>query len=361
DAGSLVALTAFASVGVVVAARRPGNAIGWIFLAIGAITAVGTVAGHYARFTLAADRALAGTAVAAAIEGVGLSLGITLVVFLFLLFPQGRIDSRLRRRLVWATAVDVGVLVLSGALAPGYLPDVEPRVQNPWGIGGAAWALDAASGAANAVLVLILATAVGALLLRARRSSGVEREQLKWFGLAAAFLLVAGFIGNPLVDALPSPWDRWLRDLPFIVGFTALPIATGIAILRYRLYDIDRLINRTLVYGSLTATLLGIYALCVVVVPTVVGTGRRSDVVVAGSTLLVAALVQPVRRHIQAFIDRRFYRSRYDAQRTVEVFGGRLRNVIELEEVTTDLLRVVRGTLQPSHASLWLRSGTGAR
>jgi hypothetical protein len=190
--------------------------------------------------------------------------------------------------------------------------------------------------------------------VRFRRSRGVERQQFKWFTFAGSVFASYLILGD-LFEEIGS----FGGDLVWGASIALLPITAGIAILRYRLYDIDRIINRTLVYAGLSAVLAGVYALCVVVLPRTVGANRGSDVVVAGSTLLVAALFQPLRRRIQGFIDRRFYRSRYDAAQTAASFGARLRDEVQLDEVSTDLLGVVRGTLQPAHASLWLRKGQG--
>jgi hypothetical protein len=202
--------------------------------------------------------------------------------------------------------------------------------------------------------VLVLACGA-APIARFKRSRGEVRQQLKWFAYSVAVMvaLLFAWLSLEILGILP------LTTLAWTVPLIGVPVAVGVAILRYRLYDIDRIINRTLVYGLLTALLAGVYAFCVVAVPRLVGGTQGSEVVVAGSTLLVAALFQPARRRTQTFIDRHFNRSRYDATRTVEGFSVRLRNEVSLDAVSADLLKVVRSTLQPSHASLWLPTGAG--
>jgi hypothetical protein len=204
------------------------------------------------------------------------------------------------------------------------------------------------------------------MVRRFRRSQGLERQQLKWFASGAAFVamvfalqIILSIATGAIEDFRNTPFElRLLQDV-VTASFAAIPIASGIAILRYRLYDIDRIINRTLVYATLTAVLGTIYVVCVVVLPSLVGGAQReSQVLVAGTTLLLAALFQPLRRGIQGLIDRRFYRSRYDSARTVESFSARLRDEVELDAVMVDLLASVRQTLQPEHASLWLRAET---
>ena len=243
------------------------------------------------------------------------------------------------------------------AFAPG--PMDVTHVDNPFAIRPAAPLLRALAGLGDGPLigVSLLLPAVS-LIARYRSAGTVERQQLKWF-MYAAGLLGAEIIVFGIVEATMGR-----TDLGDVVGFTlfiltllAIALAIALAILKYRLYDIDRIINRTLVYAALSAVLAGVYALCVVVIPQALRLGADSELVVAASTLLVAALFTPARRRIQGFIDRRFYRSRYDAQQTVEAFSQRLRNEVALDAVSRDLLGVVRTTLRPARASLWLRTG----
>jgi hypothetical protein len=201
------------------------------------------------------------------------------------------------------------------------------------------------------------------VLLRLRRAAGVERQQVKWFAYAAAIFAIAGVL-NVSTLAIDVPlWVEWANLVIFPVAGTTIPIAIGIAILRYRLYDIDLLINRTLVYGLLTVTLVALYVGGIVVLQRlfVLLTGQRSTLAVVASTLLIAALFTPLRRRIQSFIDRRFYRRKYDARKTLEAFSAKLRDETDLDALSDDLVGVVRETMQPAHVSLWLRSEMAAK
>jgi hypothetical protein len=268
------------------------------------------------------------------------------VVFPLLLFPTGRSLSPTWRPVTWlAVGVTAAVTVL-GMLRPLIeLPD-KHKVANPIGMPGAD---DEAplSVVLQGLLVLLLVAAVVSLVVRFRRARGVERQQLKWFTYAGALMLLIPLIGL----VVPS-----LGNAAFILTI-ALPIAMGIAVLRYRLYEIDRLINCTLVYGSLTAILGLGYAGAVVVLGQLFG-GVTKDPprwAVAAATLAVAAVFQPARRRIQAAVDRRFNRRRYDAARTIEAFSARLRDEIDLGTLEAELLAVVEQTMEPTRLSLWLR------
>jgi hypothetical protein len=233
------------------------------------------------------------------------------------------------------------------ALSPSLqLPD-EQIVPNPIGVTGAD--IDAAplSTILSGLLLLLLAAAIVSMVVRFRRSSGIERQQLKWFTYAGVLVLLAP-LSNSLLPGL--------YNAPYLLVI-ALPISVGIAVLRYRLYDIDRVINRTLVYGLLTALLAGVYAAVVLVLGQVFGGvgGDPPSWAVAGATLAVAALFQPTRRRIQAVVDRRFNRRKYDAAKTVEAFSARLRDQLDLDTLSTELLQVADQTMQPTTASLWLR------
>jgi hypothetical protein len=195
--------------------------------------------------------------------------------------------------------------------------------------------------------------AVSSLLVRFRRARGDERQQIKWFASAAALTLVWILLfGQASLHGLPEA----IVALSSLLVIPSIPIATGIAILRYRLYDIDILINRTLVYATLTATLVGIYFSGIVVLQSVfvVLTGQQSTLAVVASTLVIAALFNPLRRRVQAFVDRRFYRKKYDARKTLEAFSAKLRDETDLEALNDDLVGVVKETMQPAHVSLWL-------
>jgi hypothetical protein len=272
-------------------------------------------------------------------------LGAMLVM---LLFPTGQLPSRPWRPVVWATVAATAVVVVAMALTPGpveYFPDL----QNPLGLAGAGPALDLVVKAGFLVMVVGVFAAAGSLIARWRRTQGVERQQLKWLAYAAAMLMVTQ-IGASL---LPRP-------LFLLVSYTSallFPVAVGIAVVRYRLYDIDGLINRTLVYGLLTAALAGLYAIVVLVLGQVFGgiRGEPRSWVVACATLAVAALFQPARRRIQQVVDRRFNRRKYNTAQTIEAFSLRLRDEVDLDALSAELLAVADQTMQPTTASLWLR------
>jgi hypothetical protein len=268
-------------------------------------------------------------------------------VFPLLLFPTGRSLSPRWRPVTWLAVGFTAALTVLGMLRPSlYLTDAQ-TIANPIGVAGVDIEAAPLSTILNGLLLFLLGAAVVSLVVRFRRSRGVERQQLKWFTYAGALVLLIPLIGF----VVPS-----LGNAAFVVVI-ALPIAVGIAILRYRLYDIDRLINRTLVYGLLTALLAGIYAGVVLGLGQLFGgIGEQAPSwAVAGATLAVAALFQPARRHIQAVVDRRFNRRKFDAAKTVEAFGIRLRDEVDLDVLTAELLVVVDQTIQPTRASLWLR------
>jgi hypothetical protein len=273
-------------------------------------------------------------------------------VFPLLLFPTGRLPSaRWRPVAVAAAAATAGITAL-GALKPT-LVDENYTVRNPIGL---AWVpQDPEQSAVGAVLVgllLVCMCAAGvSLVLRFRRSQGVERQQLKWFTYAGALMVLALLASDYLLP------DSSLVEVLAGLILALVPVAAGIAILRYRLYDIDRLINRTLVYGTLTALLGGVYAAVVLVLGQGFGGvgGEPPSWAVAGATLAVAALFQPARRRVQAVVDRRFNRRRYDAAKTVEAFSARLREELDLDTLSAELLAVVNQTMQPIRVSLWLR------
>jgi hypothetical protein len=356
ELGLLLALTAFATTGAIIAARRPENTIGWLFIAIGVITIVANLGEQYARYSLVTEpEALPGATGAAWVSHWTFGLGIELIIFLLLLFPDGRPVSKRWKPLLWLAGAVLLAFALDSAFRPGNLTESDAVVTNPLGIPGSQDLFEGLNVAANVGLQVVAVLSVASLLARARRSVGQEREQLKWFAYAAALMVVASFIGNPLAELLPRSVAEEIRDVPFVFGIALLPIATGVAILRYRLYDIDRIVNRTLVYGALTAFLAMAYFAIVVALQNVIPGADDSDLTIAGSTLAVAALFRPLRARIQGFIDRRFYRRKYDTQRTLESFSTRLREDVDLHHLSADLLGVVRDTMQPAHASLWLK------
>ncbi len=347
-------LLAFPTVGALVASRRPENPIGWIFCGGGLVNVVQDFALRYADYTLYAQHgALPGGRYMAWISSwVGSPSLMVLAVLLFLLFPNGRLPSRRWRPVVWM-AVGGGVIVaLAVALRPGALDT--HSIANPLGFGGGIGSVLQVLGNVGGALVPVsLLASVTSLILRLRGARGDERQQLKWF-VYAAVLMVGGVAGSLVFSTGRASSIAWFM---VILGFMVLPICTGIAILKYRLYDIDRIINRTLVYGALTATLVLVYLGGVVMLQGAFRafTGGDSTLAVVASTLAIAALFGPLRRRIQAFIDRRFYRKKYDAAKTLATFSARLRDETDLAALGDDLIDVVRETVQPDRVSLWLR------
>jgi hypothetical protein len=222
---------------------------------------------------------------------------------------------------------------------------------------------NSAVGPVETVLYVLSIVAAASLFLRMRRARRVERQQLKWFAYAAVVLVGGAVLDFTVSEATGLQWLREIGFVLFMVGLVSMPMAIGIAVLRYRLYNIDRIINRTLVYGSLTAMLLAVYFGDIVLFQRifVLLTGEESTLAVVASTLLIAALFNPLRRRIQSFIDRRFYRNKYDARKTLEAYSARLRNDTDVDALSDDLVGVVTETMQPAHVSLWLRSETARK
>jgi hypothetical protein len=315
--------------------------------------AVGAVTAAYGAVALASGPAgLPGRAVAAWLGGLAFTAFLTLFPFVFLLFPNGRLPSPRWRLWAWAIIVIGALMLITVAFVPGTAAE---GVANPFGIGG--WlggVLDGVVDPGIGVLTLGIAVSGLSMLLRFRRARGVERQQLKWFAFAAALLAAFLISQTPPLGLQTFGLVDLLLETLTIAGVYA---GIGIAVLRYRLYDIDRLANRTLVYGLLTALLAGVYTGAVLVMGQVFGGVGRDPPswAVAGATLAVAALFQPARRRIQAVVDRRFNRRKYDAAKTVEMFSVRLRDEVDLDALAAELLAVVDQTMQPTRASLWLR------
>jgi hypothetical protein len=351
--GSVVApvlgMVSAATVGAVLASRRPRHPVGWLLLILGlALTAAG-VAAAYTAYGLVARPGALPAAGAVARYYLALILAALLALsFILLLTPTGSLPSPRWRWWARATVAAPVILLVALAVARGSL---DPRVQaeNPADFRGVGGALLVVNQLTLGVTLLALMVAAGSLVVRFRRARGVERLQLRWVAWAAALVALAA------VAALAGA----ALGLPNMVGWAAgasvalLPLAAGAAILRYRLYDLDRIISRTLAYGLLTVLLGGGYAGVVLGLGQLLG--RDSPLVVAGATLAVAAAFQPARRRIQAAVDRRFDRRRYDAARTIAAFSARLRQQVDLDTLTAELLGVVEQTMQPASVSLWLR------
>ncbi|MGH2544430.1 MAG: hypothetical protein ACRDIB_16680, partial [Ardenticatenaceae bacterium] len=270
-----------------------------------------------------------------------------LVVFVPLLFPEGRLRSPRWRPVAWLAAIIMVIVTISHAFVPGPIGEEFGSVPNPYGILGVRAALFTVFEVGAVALFAIGLAAAAALLVRLRRSTGAERQQLKWLTYAVALATVAALTAS----------DPTYGALIAITGWLLIPIAVGIAILRYRLYDIDVLVNRTLVYGSLTITLALVYLGGVVLLQSLfrVVAGQGSELAIVVSTLAIAALFNPLRRRIQKFIDRRFYRRKYDAEQVLASFSATVRDEADLDKMTEELLRVVEETMQPTRVSLWLR------
>ena len=348
---SLLTLT-FSAPGVVLSRRRPEHPFGPVFSALGAGWALYLFAGAYVEGPIVATGASGGLANLIPWIGnlvLGPAFGTTVTVLL-LLFPTGRPLSPRWRPLLWLTIAVLGLLTIAVALKPGRMEAYAAKLDNPYGVGSELF-VDVVAGVGYLLTACILLAAVS-LVLRFVRSRGIERQQLKWMVLAAAFLIVSS-----LADVVSEE----IGTLFAALGIAGVPVAVTLAILRYRLYDIDLLINRTLVYGLLTAFLAAVYyALVVTLQGVLLGDGQRSSVVVAGATLAVAALFRPARARIQSLIDRRFNRRRYDAARTIEAFSAQLRNEVDLDSLSQHLLGVVQETMEPSRLSLWLKASVRA-
>jgi hypothetical protein len=354
--GFLIAFYAFPLVGAVIASRRPDNAIGWLFLALGLVFAATDVASSYADHALFAHPGTVPGGVWAAWAVSWLDpLFFAGVVLLLLLFPTGGLASPRWRIVVWMLGLGAASSLVVTAVRPGVIFEDSLPVENPAAIGGIAGLLDTVDVVSTVLFVGSAALGVVGVVRRFRRSRGVERLQFRWFAASACGLLVSflSFLLVPL--GLPDELSVGLVGL----SIAGIAVAVGVAVLRYRLFEIDRVISRTLVYGSLTVVLGALYAGLVLVGQAVFSSfAGGGDLVIAVSTLVVAALFLPVRSRVQALVDRRFYRRRYDAQRTLERFGGRLREQIDLDALSLDLSDVVTETMQPAHASLWLRRPT---
>jgi MFS family permease len=364
----LVVVFTYPVAGRLLAARRPENPIGWLLLAIGVSWGLSATA-TYADYTVKLHHDLAGgTVLAVLANGFWLpAIGIT-GTFLLLLFPDGHLLGRRWRYVAWISAVAMVAGVMGPTLNPGPLTDAGyPGVQNPLGIDALGPVLGASWVAILVVVAMMIASAAS-LVVRYRRARGLERQQLKWLATAAAGVAVTYAVVVPLgayVDPSSEHTPVWLSvaQTASLLSFGLIPVAIVFAVLRHRLYDVDVIIRRTLVYAALVAVLAAVYVGGVTLVGGLLRsvTGGSGAIGVTVSTLAVAAAFQPLRARIQRGVDHRFYRGRYDAVRTLESFSGRLREQVDIETVSGEVLDVVRQTLQPAHVSLWLRSPEAER
>ncbi len=359
-----VPFLAFPVVGALIASRRPHNAIGWICLAVGFLWMLLGLFDFYSVYGLAKPGSVPFPVVIyALVEWLWLPTVGLLAIYLVLLFPDGRLPSRRWRPLAWLSGAVIVLLGVDSVLAPGPLTDLE-GVRNPFGLEGAPWLVDAEIVLLLLFVACILASAVS-LILRYRHSGGEVRQQIKWIALAGLFvgLLLSTVLGLIIVSEVMrgsgGPTPLWLQGLLFVMllSFAGVPVAIGVAVLKYRLYDIDVVINRALVYGSLTATLVLVYVASVASLQAALRalTGQESTLAIVASTLAIAALFSPLRRRVQSFVDRRFYRRKYDAVKTLAAFNARLRDETELETLSGEVVGVVKETMQPAHVGLWLR------
>jgi hypothetical protein len=350
---------AFSVVGALVASRRPGNPIGWIFCAAALFQGLSISGYEYATYALLTEPGSLPLGAEASWLGQWIwapGLGLILV-FLPLLFPDGRPPSRRWRPVAWLGGLSIGLNFVMAVIL--LWPERGPALVGPEGPAdeGTSHAMFVVvEFAAFPMMVLAGFGAVVSLYFRFRRARGDERQQIKWFASASTLTLAFVFAWNFLLDARGGLLQASLALVSLILA-PAIPIATGIAILKYRLYDIDRIVNRTLVYGVLTASLILVYLGSVVALQYAFRaiTGGESQLAVVASTLVIAALFNPLRRRIQTLIDRLFYRRRYDAVKTLEVFSAKLRDETDLDRLGGELVSVVRETMQPAHVSLWLR------
>jgi hypothetical protein len=370
DMLSFVFFLAFPLVGALIASKRPHNPIGWMCLVVGLFWMLMTLSEVYSAHGLARPGSVPFPVTIHAllyswlwVPTVGL-----LGIYMILLFPDGRLPSRRWRPLAWLSGAVIVVESIAVFLTPGPLEGLG-EAQNPFGLEGQFWLITVGWVGLPLIPLCMVASAVS-LVLRYRRSEGEVREQIKWLAFSASItgvvyltIMSAGVIDwllswpeTPSDLGTQTWWGALLEDV-MLLSFCGIPVAIGFAILKYRLYDIDILINRALVYGSLTAMLVLLYVGGVVSLQYAfrVLTGQGSTLAVVASTLAIAALFNPLRRRVQEFVDRRFYRRKYDAAKTLEAFSAKLRDETDLGVLTGDVVGVVKATMQPAQVSLWLR------
>lgn len=351
-----------ATVGAVVALRRPRHPVGWLFLVSAWLFGTSELAHGYAHHAVLTGTTDTSLAQWAGLIGVVLFLPpfVMMTMYLALIFPSGKLLSPRWRILVGVLVAAVGALTLVEILSPGPLPAF-PEMDNPLGVPRAAASLDIVTSIVDPLFFPIVASIAVSVVLRFRRATPAERQQFKWVALPAAVLLVFLPVNELyLVDSVGAV--RVARDIVFFAAFAGLPIGLAIAVLRYRLYDIDRIVSRTVAYVALSVVLLAVYAAGAVTLGTTVPaiTGSTSnELVVALSTLAVAALFQPTRRRIQSIVDRRFNRAHYDAAHTIEQFGQRLRNELDPDTLLREIRRVVDTSMQPMSTSVWTKTQHG--
>ncbi|MBA2713216.1 MAG: hypothetical protein H0U55_06640 [Rubrobacteraceae bacterium] len=357
---------AFPIVGVLISSKRPENPIGWICLTAGLFWIFTAMGDPVTAYSLARTGSVPGPAMLDALTMWSWALPLGLQgTFMVMLFPDGRLPSRRWRPLAWLSGTAILLVSVALTLEPGPLPH-RGGVRNPLGIEGHPW-IQAVEVACILLLALCIVASAASLIWRYRHSDREARQQIKWLAFAASFvglayssLLITGIFLAP--ESLSGETPIWISLIftTLLISFAGIPTAIGFAVLKYRLYDIDIIINRALVYGSLTVSLAAVYFGGVVgtqaIFRAITGQEQQPQFAIVVSTLAIAALFGPLRRRIQDVIDRRFYRRKYDAALIMAAYGTRLRDEVDLQTLSDDLLGVVRETMQPAHASLWLRS-----
>ena len=353
----LVTLLPFSILGAIIASRHPRNTIGWLFCSVGVTIGLNSFAGDYAEFWLMSGFGMRSLGETAAWFSSWLwILLVSSPIFVLLLFPDGRPPSPRWRPVAWCATLGITGFSLSLALGAGPLEDF-PQIVNPYSVDSPIVGI--VGGAAGVVAIGSMVASAVSLIVRLRRAEGEQRQQVKWLAYGGAMV-----VGTILVGGVITIWSVNVSIMVMNVALLGLPVFTGIAIVKHRLYDIDIVINRTLVYGTLSVTLAALYLGGVAATQAVLGAitnQEQTQLAVVASTLVIAALFNPLRRRIQGFIDRSFYRRKYDAKKTLEGFSMKLRDDTDLEALRGDLVGVVRETMQPAHVSLWLRPQTSSK
>ncbi|HZC83033.1 MAG TPA: hypothetical protein VE194_01300 [Rubrobacter sp.] len=353
----LVTLLIFSVVGAVVVSRQPRNTIGWLFCGVGVAVGLNSFAGDYAEFWLMSGFGMRSLGETAAWFSSWLwILLVSSPIFVLLLFPDGRPPSPRWRPVAWCATLGITGFSLSLALGAGPLEDF-PQIVNPYSVDSPIVGI--VGGAAGVVAIGSMVASAVSLIVRLRRAEGEQRQQVKWLAYGGAMV-----VGTILVGGVITIWSVNVSIMVMNVALLGLPVFTGIAIVKHRLYDIDIVINRTLVYGTLSVTLAALYLGGVAATQAVLGAitnQEQTQLAIVASTLVIAALFNPLRQRIQAFIDRSFYRRKYDVAKTLEGFSMKLRDDTDLEALRGDLVGVVRETMQPAHVSLWLRPQTSSK
>ena len=353
-----IAFLAFALSGFVIA-HRTGNPLGWLLLGLALLSNLGGAADSYALYGLLKEPGslpaarFAGWLADFVISGAGLLFGV--FVFVFLLFPTGRLPGGRWKAIPWAALLGGLVAQLNVAFAPGPLPGF-PTVPNPLGSRTFGPVLETVEPVGMVLILGAVIGAVASMISRYRRSGAEQRQQMKWFGAAAGFLALV-ILSGPIWWTLSPSFGNIAWPLLFGTALAGIPSSIAVSVLKYRLYEIDVVVNKTLVYVTLTAILAALYFGLIVLMQQILPVTGDSDLAIAASTLAVAGFFRPLRARVQGFIDRRFYRRKYDAAETLGEFSSHLRDQVDLDSLNRELVAVVGRTMQPAHASIWLRTG----